>query len=113
MTQRKNVSDATARIIDEEIRTLIDRAETTARRVLTENREGLDGVAEALLEFETLSGEEVQAVLEGGSVVRPSEEEYRAEAGRRSSVPSSGGAKVRDEGDEPDPGMEPEPQPGS
>ncbi len=113
VTQRKNVSDATARIIDEEIRTLIDRAETTARRVLTENREGLDGVAEALLEFETLSGEEVQAVLEGGSVVRPSEEEYRAEAGRRSSVPSSGGAKVRDEGDEPDPGMEPEPQPGS
>ena len=113
VTQRKNVSDATARIIDEEIRHLIDRAEETARRVLSDNREGLDAVAEALLEFETLSGEEVQAVLRGESVVRPSDDEYRAEAGRRSSVPSSGGAKARDESGEPDAGMEPEPQPGS
>ena len=113
VTQRKNVSDATARIIDEEIRRLIDRAEETARRVLTDKRDGLDLVADALLEFETLSGEEVQAVLRGESVVRPSEDEYRAEAGRRSSVPSSGGAKARDQGDAPDAGMEPEPQPGS
>ena len=113
VTQRKNVSDATARIIDEEIRSLIDRAEATARRVLSDNRDGLDSVAEALLEFETLSGEEVRTVLQGGSVVRPSENEYRAEAGRRSSVPSSGGAKARDEGGEPDAGMQPEPQPGS
>ncbi len=113
VTQRKNVSDATARIIDEEIRRLIDRAEETARRVLTDKRDGLDSVADALLEFETLSGDEVQAVLRGESVVRPSEDEYRAEAGRRSSVPSSGGAKARDQGDAPDAGMEPEPQPGS
>ncbi|MCY4550441.1 MAG: ATP-dependent zinc metalloprotease FtsH [Defluviicoccus sp.] len=113
VTQRKNVSDATARIIDEEIRRLIDRAEETARRVLTDKRDGLDSVADALLEFETLSGEEVQAVLRGESVVRPSEDEYRAEAGRRSSVPSSGGAKARDQGDAPDAGMQPEPQPGS
>ncbi len=113
VTQRKNVSDATARIIDEEIRRLIDRAEETARRVLSDNRGGLDSVADALLEFETLSGEEVQAVLRGESVVRPSEDEYRAEAGRRSSVPSSGGARARGQGDEPDAGMEPEPQPGS
>src|SRR3546814_13685431 len=57
VTQRKNVSDATARLIDEEIRRIIDDAEGNARRILTEHRDDLDKIAQALLEYETLSGE--------------------------------------------------------
>ncbi len=113
VTQRKNVSDATARIIDEEIRRLIDAAENCAREILSANRAGLDKVAEALLEYETLSGQEIQAILRGESIFRPSDEESQSDAGRRSSVPSSGSAKSRGEGEEPGGSMEPEPQPGS
>ena len=62
----------------------------------------------ALLEYETLSGDEVDAVLRGEAIVRPEEEEPPKDAGRKASVPSSGKAK-----DHPGGGFEPEPQPES
>ena len=113
VTQRKNVSDATAKIIDEEIRRLIETAEARAREILSERRDGLDAIAEALLEYESLTGDEIQGLLRGEPVYRPSEEERQAAAGSRSRVPSSGGARSRDEGPQPGGGLEPEPQPGS
>jgi cell division protease FtsH len=113
VTQRKNVSDATASMIDDEIRNLIDGAETTAREILTRCRDDLESIAQALLEFETLSGEDVDALLRGEPVFRPTDDDTPMESGRRSSVPTSGSAEGTDRIDEPDPGMEPEPQPGS
>ena len=71
VTQQKHVSDATARLIDEEVRRLIDEAETTARRILSERRDALEVLANALLEYETLSGEEVRALLRGEDVGGP------------------------------------------
>jgi len=50
-------------LIDEEIRRLIKNAETTAHKILTESRDALDHIARALLERETLSGDEVRALL--------------------------------------------------
>ena len=92
VAQRKNVSDATARIIDEEIRRLIDSAETTARKILTERRKDLETLAEALLEYESLSGDEVNAVLRGETIVRPEDTPTPAERGMgpKASVPTSG-----------------------
>ncbi len=106
VTQRKNVSDATAELIDLEIRQLIDEAEGTARRILVEHREDLEVVANALLEYETLTGEEVRALLRGESIVRPEEDDVSQEGGRRASVPTSGKPK-----DQPGGGFVPEPQP--
>ena len=108
VTQRKNVSDATARIIDEEVRQLIDDAEDTARRILLEHRDDLDKLAVALLEFETLSGDEVQSLLRGESIIRPDEDETPKDSGRKSSVPLTGKTK-----DNPGGGLEAEPQPES
>ena len=109
VTQRKNVSDATAKIIDDEIRRLIDEAETVARKVLEEHRDDLDLITNALLEYETLTGEEVKALLRGESIVRrEDDDEESREREHRSSVPSSGKVK-----DEPGGGLEAEPQPGS
>jgi cell division protease FtsH len=91
VTQHKNVADATARLIDEEVRRLIDEAEATARQILLARRGDLDRLAMALLEYETLSGQEVDAVLRGEPISRPEVggEEIR-ETGRRSSVPTTG-----------------------
>ncbi|HTO81023.1 MAG TPA: ATP-dependent zinc metalloprotease FtsH [Methylomirabilota bacterium] len=111
VTQRKNVSDATAKLIDEEIRRIIDEGETLARRILTEQLEDLHKVAAALLEYETLSGEEVKALLRGEPVRRP--DDSASPPRSRSSVPTSG-SPVRDQPTKgPPPGFEPEPQPGS
>ncbi|MDH5748327.1 MAG: ATP-dependent zinc metalloprotease FtsH [Rhodospirillales bacterium] len=91
VTQHKNVSDATARLIDEEVRNLIEEAETKARDILTEKMEELHTLAKALLEYETLSGEEVNALLKGEAIVRKDEDEDKPkDSGHKSSVPSSG-----------------------
>ena len=109
VTQTQNMSDQTADLIDSEVRVLIDEAETTSRRVLTERRDDLEKIAQALLEFETLSGKEVNGLLKGEAIFRPSADDPPAGSGRKSSVPTSG-KKSRDGGEEPG-GMEPEPQP--
>jgi cell division protease FtsH len=104
VTQHKNVSDATAEIIDSEIRKLVDGAEEVCRKILTEHVDDLHALAKALLEYETLTGDEIHAVLRGESIVRPSGDDDPSADGARSSVPSSGNISA-------DP--EPEPQPGS
>jgi cell division protease FtsH len=107
VTQRKNVSEATAKLIDEEIRRLIDEAEQRARGILVEHIEELHLVAKGLLEFETLSADEIRRIIRGEKIVRdaggPMEEPTKPSTGRRSSVPPSGKAAG---------GFEPEPQPG-
>jgi cell division protease FtsH len=108
VSQHKNVSDATAKIIDDEIRLLIDNADAEARRILTENIDELHTVSNGLLEYETLSGDEVQNLLKGMPIDRSDNDEGGSSDRPRSSVPSSGTANKKDR---PGGGMEPEPQP--
>jgi cell division protease FtsH len=110
VTQRKNISDATAHAIDEEIRRFVETAENEAKTILTEHEDDLHKVAKALLEYETLSGDEVKALLRGEPIVRPSadEEPPTKKKGRRGSVPTTRGPKEQKPG-----GLEPEPQPGT
>jgi len=105
VTQRKNVSEATAKVIDEEIRRIVDEGEQTAREILTSRLDELNALARGLLEYETLSADEIRRIIKGERIVRessvgPASEEARP--GRRSSVPPSGRPT----------GLEPEPQPG-
>jgi cell division protease FtsH len=111
VTRRINVSGHTAKMIDEEIRRMIDEAEGPARRILTEHLDDLHTVANALLEYETLSGEEVKALLRGEAIRVGGGETPPPRA--RSSVPTSG-TPVRDDPSKgrPPGGLEPEPQPG-
>ena len=113
VAQRKNVSDATAKLIDDEIRKLIEDGETLARKILTEHQDELEKLAQALLEYETLSGDEVRALLKGEPIVRPETDDTpppdaQSDNGRKSSVPTSGKGKKGPRG-----GFEAEPQPGS
>ena len=70
VTQTQNVSEATAQIIDQEVRRLIEEAEGRARAILTERLDELHMIAKALLEYETLSSDEIGQVLRGEKVVR-------------------------------------------
>jgi cell division protease FtsH len=63
LAQPKDFSDETARIIDEEIHRIVSEMEQKAMETLKSNRDKLDGLAEALLEHETLDNEEVNRIL--------------------------------------------------
>ena len=107
VTQTQNVSEATAQIIDQEVRRLIEEAEGRARTILTERLEDLHTIARALLEYETLSRDEIGTVLRGEKVVRDDTggAGSSSDRRRRASVPTSSAGG-------PAPGASPEPQPG-
>jgi len=111
VTRSQTISGATAKLIDEEIRRIIEEAELKARTILTEHLDDLHAVAKALLEYETLSGDEVKALLRG-EPIRVGGEDSSGPVPPRSSVPSSG-APARGDSGRPRPGFEPEPQPGA
>ncbi|MCM8557691.1 ATP-dependent zinc metalloprotease FtsH [Sphingomicrobium sediminis] len=69
-SQGMNVSAETAQKIDKEIRRLIDQGYDRAKQVLTDYNEELETLAQALLEYETLSGEEIKLILDGGEIDR-------------------------------------------
>ena len=89
------------------MRRIVEEAEEAARKVLTEHKDDLHSLAKALLEYETLSGDEAQAVLRGESIDRPDETDT-GDTGRRSSVPSSGMTAEDKSGPS---GLKPKPQP--
>jgi len=68
ISSHKDYSEATAVLIDREVRTLVDGANERATQVLTENRAKLDALANALLEREILDAEEIDTVLRGESL---------------------------------------------
>src|SRR5205823_7929183 len=70
VTQRKNVSEATAKVIDDEIRRVIDEGEETARAILTAHMDELHALAQGLLEYETLSADEIRRIIKGERIVR-------------------------------------------
>jgi cell division protease FtsH len=89
VTQSKNVSEVTAREIDAEIKGLIDAAYARAKKILTENIEDMHRLARALLEHESLSGEEIRTVLRGEPIIKKIVDEPAPDS-RRSSVPTTG-----------------------
>jgi cell division protease FtsH len=70
VARSQNVSEETARLIDQEIRVLVEEGEATARKVLTDNLDQLHKLAEALLEYETLSGDESKRAIAGEPIER-------------------------------------------
>ncbi len=65
VTQHKNVSDETAHIIDNEIRTIIDSNYKLAEKILKDNEDKLHAMAEALIKYETIDSDQMAAIMEG------------------------------------------------
>jgi len=110
ITQRQNMSEDTAKLIDEEIRRIVTEGETTAREVVSNHRRELEAITQALMEYETISGQEVNALIRGEKIVRRSDDEGpKDSAGSSSTVPTTGG-RLRPRGEPGPGGMEPQPQ---
>jgi len=106
VTQHKNVSEATAREIDNEIKSIIDHAYAEAKRILTERLADLHSLAKGLLEYETLSGDEIRMVIRGEKIIRKIVDDPMPDQ-RRASVPTASPKP-----DMPTGGMGPLPAPG-
>jgi cell division protease FtsH len=89
VARTQNVSPETMIKIDSEVRRLVKGGEDEARRILTEKLEQLHAIAKALLEFETLSGEEIIGVMKGVQPVREEDETNKMPTGPVASVPVS------------------------
>ncbi|HEX3917477.1 MAG TPA: ATP-dependent zinc metalloprotease FtsH [Caulobacteraceae bacterium] len=86
VARNQNVSEDTARIIDSEVKRLTQGGYDEAKRIMTEKIEDLHTLASALLEYETLSGDEIIAVLKG-IAPRRDDPELKAPPRPNSSVP--------------------------
>jgi cell division protease FtsH len=86
VARSQNISEETARTIDEEVRRLVTSGWDEARTILTTKAEDHEKLSQALLEYETLSGEEIKDLLEKG--VAPNRDENNfPNAGPSVSVP--------------------------
>ena len=65
MFHAPKIAEDTQKVIDAEVLRLVEEGYATAKKILTKNKKDLDTLANGLLEYETLSGEEIQDLLEG------------------------------------------------
>ena len=100
VTRSQNVSEETSRLIDSEVRAIVTAGYDRAKQLLTDHIDQLHAIAGALLEYETLTGDEIRKVMDGGTidrgttttpVARPSASASAIpKAGRRGTGPSPG-----------------------
>jgi cell division protease FtsH len=102
--KHQNVSEDTARLIDSEIRNIVDSCYDLAKKILNDKKDDLHKLAKGLIEYETLTGDEITSLLRDGVVNRPDPEEEIKNAG--ASVPKSGKATKPNLS----PGLKPKPQ---
>jgi len=69
--ESKDYSDRTAELIDQEIRDIIDTADSQTRKILEENRPTLENIAQAVLKYETLTADDVQRIIDGEILDKP------------------------------------------
>ena len=105
MGRQQTLSENTSQKIDAEVRRLVEAGLSEARRILTEKRDDLESLAKGLIEYETLSGEEILGLLKGVPPVRDTGD---SSPPRTAAVPTTG--RNRPAPPEPDAGgLEPQP----
>ncbi|WP_404402440.1 ATP-dependent zinc metalloprotease FtsH [Pelagibacterium halotolerans] len=109
VTQSQHMSDETAKLIDDEVRKLVEDAETAARTTIMDNLDQFEAIAQALLEFETLTGDELRDLMDGKPPVRDIDNDNTPKG---TGVPKAGKTLKKKGGESGEPdggGMEPQP----
>ncbi len=106
VARSQNVSESTSQIIDEEVKRIVAEGFSAARKILTKKNKDLETLAKGLLEYETLSGEEIANLLKGVPPNRDDGTTSRPSGTPGSAVPKSGRAKRGGGASD----MEPQPQ---
>ncbi len=112
VARTQNMSDETQKLVDEEIHRFVEEGYKTAEKICKRYIKQLHIIGEGLLEYETLTGDEIKALLKGKPPIRDFDDDSGGAKATASTVPSTGKAKKAKpkKGDEPDTGgMEPQP----
>jgi len=101
VSQTKNMADTTASIIDDETRRLVDEAYQDATKILKKNANQLERLAQGLLEYETLNGDEIKIIVDGGVLSRTDpEEEVESPRAKKSRTGIPGAGRPKKPGNE-------------
>jgi cell division protease FtsH len=98
VTQHKNVSGATAKTIDEEIRRIIDESYARAEKILKDNEDKLHAMSDALMEYETIDVDQIDDVMKGKPVRKPKDWDKPSSGGSGSAAASDGNADGKADG---------------
>ncbi len=89
VTQNINMSDETAKLVDTEIKNLVVNAYEQARKILVDKNEDWENLSQALIEYETLSGEEIEAVIRGEKISKEHQNPVSQDKKTQSSIPEA------------------------
>ena len=108
VTRHQNISQETAKLVDSEIKRFIFEAHKRAQKIIRTHRKKLDKIGNALLEYETLTGADIEALIKNKKIDRTpavSEDDVKAKKKVKGSVPAAGTkkSKPKDFGGEPQP----------
>jgi cell division protease FtsH len=106
ISRQVHMSDETQKIVDEEVKRFVELGYSTAQKLIRENIEELHKIANGLLEYETLTGQEIRDILDGKPPVRDADMETKSPKG--TGVPKAGKAGRKPSGEAPD--LEPQPE---
>ncbi|MEM7216172.1 MAG: ATP-dependent zinc metalloprotease FtsH [Pseudomonadota bacterium] len=107
VAQSKNISEETSQKIDAEVKRLIDAAYDTATKIIRKKKKDWETLSQALLEYETLSGDEITDLLKGKPPNR--DEDAGKPPSRGSAVPTAGANSGKKDGEADSGDMEPQP----
>lgn len=107
VAKSQNVSEDTQKLVDAEVKSFVNQGYETANKVLREHEDQLHLIAQGLLEYETLSGDEIRKMLDGEQPVRDTGDDTPSTP-RSTGVPTAGAKKHG--GGEPSDGLKPQPQ---
>ena len=87
VTQSKNMSEETAKLVDAEIKALVIGGYEGAKKLLQEHKEDWEKLSEALIEYETLTGEEIKDILAGKQIAKGTDTPVSEEKKTKASIP--------------------------
>ena len=87
VTQSKNMSEETAKLVDAEIKSLVMGGYEGAKKLLSEHKEDWEKLSEALIEYETLTGEEIKDILAGKTIAKGKDAPVAEEKKTKASIP--------------------------
>ena len=87
VTQSKNMSEETAKLVDAEIKSLVLGGYEGAKKLLSEHKEDWEKLSEALIEYETLTGEEIKDILAGKQIAKSNDVPVAEEKKTKASIP--------------------------
>lgn len=90
-----NVSGETAKLIDQEVRSVIDECYTRAAKLLEDNRDKLDMMADALIQYETIDSDQIDDIMEGKTPRPPKDSSDKGAGGE-------GGEKTKESEEQPE-----------